>query len=361
MKRNRLILAALIAGVALTSTSVSFSFAWYASATRLRVENIVLEVDTERELLISNAIDGEYKPRVSLAEGDLEKTSLFAPVTTAFGSTWEGEDMPKFYDMSYSQVKFSGEPYVYEAPKRGYFCQELFLKADDNLYVTIKTDDYPGDDPTPNTRITPNVAMNEAYAEELVEKRGQFSKEEYVQRLNGIVDCARVAVLIDDHFIIFNPNKTDEGEVYYGGALDNDRDRYYDYYQDQTTHELYEVFYGELKEGYERSDLVYTDPESEDSVLVGEWSAFNAIHKAGVHRLDLEASKPFIQTEHSYSPEDFSWDKGFLPTFQFELDAYVPKRIVVAFYLEGWDLDSHNAPMGAYFDLELIFRIVRER
>ena len=380
MKRNRLILASLIAGVALSATSVSFSYAWYASATRLRVEEIVLEADPERSLLIANAEDGEYKSALTLAAGDLNRTGLFTPITSAYSSNWlvpeEGEEVPAFptfYDMSYSMTRYDGVPYLYEASKRGYFCQEVWLKSDDDLYITIKTDDYPGDQETPSTSIKANVGMNELYAEQLVasdvyKETGDgpfdhkaYSKQEYLTRLNSIEQCGRLAIMVDDQFVVYNPNKTSEGEVYFGGAFDNNRDHYFDYYQSQTDGQLYEVFYGELKEGCTRDQLVYKEPLAQDSVLEGEWSAFNALHRAGVHALDLEASKPYIQTEPSYSSEDFSWNKGIYPSFQFEIDAYTPKRVVVAFYLEGWDLDSNNAPMGAYFDLELYFRIVRER
>ena len=67
-----------------------------------------------------------------------------------------------------------------------------------------------------------------------------------------------------------------------------------------------------------------------------------------------------IEVEPSLTPATLSAELPF-PDFSFTLDAYTPKRLVVSFFLEGWDLDSVNAAMGASFIWNLSFRIIRER
>ena len=37
----------------------------------------------------------------------------------------------------------------------------------------------------------------------------------------------------------------------------------------------------------------------------------------------------------------------------------VPTEIVLSIYLEGWDLDCYNSTMGASFDAQLSFKVLR--
>ena len=342
MKRNRLLIAMLLGAVALSATSVSFSFAWYASATRLRVETIQIGSHTERNLQICKTQDGEFVSKLN--DEDFDRVGLFTPVTSAFTQKWAGQDMPVFYDMS--RPAFSFEPGE-TAWDYGFFRSEVYLKCDDDVYVGIDAE---------GTSVTPDEAKNTAYAYELAEQRGEHSPEEYLRRLTEVYKASRISILVDDQYVVYDPYY--EQPVLYGGVLDNDNDRYYDYVIHNGAY--YEVFYGELKEGYTRDDLVYLPPLEEDSVLEGEANAFNARHRAGVYRLDLEASQDIICVEPALIPSQLSEELPF-PAFSFELDAYVPKRLVVSFFLEGWDLDSINGAMGASFDLSLSFRIIRER
>lgn len=342
MKRNRLLIAMLLASVALSATSVSFSFAWYASATRLRVETIQIASHTERSLTICNTAEGEFVSR--LGDDNFAEVGLFTPVTASFTESWAGQDAPVFYDIS--RPAFSFEPGETKWDY-GFFRNEVYLKCDDDVYAGIDAE---------GTSVFTDDAKNRAYAKELVETRGEYSEEEYFERLSTVYKATRISLLVDGQYVIYNPYY--ETPTLYGGVLDNDNDRYFDYVIHNNA--FYEVFYGELKEGYTRDDLVYLPPLEEDSPLIGEANAFNARHHAGVYRLDLESNRDIIVLEDSLKPEDLSSEKPF-PDFSFTLDAYQPKRLVVSFFLEGWDLDSVNAAMGASFLWNLSFRIIRER
>lgn len=335
-------------GVALTATSLSFSYAWYASGTTLQVDEINIGIKAERSLVLSTSLDGQFVS--DLNNADLKQTGLFTPVSTCFASTWEGEETPRFYDISHSMVGLHGVPPIYEADPNGYFTQDLYVQADDDVIVTI--------DPE-LTHADYNETLNRAYAAKLVADEGKndphYTEDEYFERLCGIKYCARMSLLVDGEYVIYDPNPTEGETVYYGGPLDNNNDRVYDFYQDPDDGEFYEVFYGETAD---RSKLTYQEPNLEDVFPEGECTAFTAGHSAGVHVLDYESSKPFIKTEPRLLPEQFTPEE--VP-FSFELDAYTPKKVTVSFYLEGWDRDSVNGAMGSSFDIKLAFKIFRER
>ena len=346
--------------VALAAASASFSIAWYATSANVYVESIIIGADPERELLIGLTEEGEFKP--ALASEELERIGRFTPVSTCFASRWRGKvDKPAFFDLSHPWLE-PFEPYAYPGDQWGYFSQAVYLKADDDVIAGIDFEAL---------RVIPDQAKNWAYAQELAridERKASdpayvatfrdhyHTAEEHLDRLNAAVNCARVSLLVDDQYFIVDPNKDDA--VVYGGALDNNNDGYYDAYT--LNGESYETFYGELKEGYTRQDLVYLPSSEQDSASPEEFTAFDARHKKGVHALDLEASKDIIAVEPSLGKAELN---AFLPmpSLNFNLDAYTPKRVVVSFFLEGWDLDSVNGAMGASFDLDLSFKIIRER
>ena len=356
MKRSIPIVALLSLSIALLAASASFSIAWYASGASLYVESVKIMADPERSLTIATTAEGEYKP--DLCKDDLHPIGLFTPATLACSSTWKGQDHPRLYDMSHN-CNFKGDPLLFDASPDGYFQQEVFLKADDDVYAGIDAE---------ATYVLPDEAQNSAYARELTLDEGlqegtdAFLSRvgEWKARLDEVRNCARISLYVDEQSFIYDPVGSENGDVVYAGTLDNDNDRYFDYFQDPDDHEFYEVCYGELKEGHSRDEIVYSAPLAEDSELVGEPTAFNARHKAGVHRVDMEACKGLLALEPRFVPTDIGKGVAF-PMLNFTLDAYQPKRVVVSFYLEGWDLDSVNAVMGASFRINLSFKIIRER
>ena len=340
MKRNRLIVALLALCVAMSATSISFSFAWYASSARVYVQSIDIGVVGERELYI--ATENKSSAYVKeLGTRQLKATGLFTPITTCFATNPTG-DYPQFYDMSYPWNQ-SNAPALFDAATYGYYTQEFFLKAEFDCYVGIDVN---------NTSINPSAKKNAEFAEKCAAIYGEYTQEEYLDRLNDIIRSARVSVLSEEGYMIYDPIG-DEETVYFGGPLDNDNDGFYDFYEENG--EAYETFYGQIDD---RSAIVYDAPSLVDVPRVGEKTAFNAGHRAGVHPINMPATLAHVGTEPRYVKADL--DK-FEPDWWIPLTSFEPKRIVVSFYIEGWDLASVNAVMGAAFELNLHFKIIRER
>ena len=172
----------------------------------------------------------------------------------------------------------------------------------------------------------------------------------------------RYSILFNDpdeyQYIIIDPNKNDE--TYYGGLLDNNKNQYYDHFVSDTDGLNYERVYGEI---INQDKVVYDEASDIDSELENvneEPNAFNARHKNGVKRFNLEKSLENgmeIKREEVYDLKDF---EGKDKPFTFTLKRDVPKEIVLSIYIEGWDLDSVNYTMGATFISNLTFMIVRE-
>lgn len=356
MKRSRVLIALLSLSAALAAASASFSIAWYASSTHLRVEEIVIEADATRSLTIATEIDGEYKS--DLHPQDLKAVGHFAPVTTAFTENWLGQsDMPKFYDMSHPHFT-ENDPRLYEGSPSGYFSQELFLKCDDDAIVGIDAE---------GSTFTPDKAKNNAYARKLALEEGLVEGSEAYEefltytanRLNLIHQAGRISVLVDDQYLVYDPIANEEGPVYLAGTLDNDCDKVYETYSRSDTGDLFEVCYGQLSEGHTRADLPYFAPGGEYPEVI-EYNAFDADHDPFAHVLDFESAKEMFATENRLTKAELG-SQLQMPQFHFDMAAHTPKRVVVSFYLEGWDRDSVNYVMGASFDLTLSFRIIREK
>ena len=347
MNKRQLILLPILGSIVLLLAGAGASFAWYQSHTDLRLETVKVEGDAERNLRVS--LTGEKDSFVeSLSMGEeLEEVGFFTPVSPMFQSSWEeGVDSPQFYDVSYPQYdQFNGEPYK-KLAKDGYFSIDLYLVCDDDVIVSLDE---------ASTLVSPDESKNESYAELLsLRDDAIYSKEEYKSRLDEGVKSLRLGFLIDGEYSAIDPFASPRTLL--GGALDNDNDRYYDFYQDRTLGGLYEVFYGEVED---RALLVYDEPLEEDSVVEAEYSAFHARHKAGVHRLNIEKSLQNgakIAEEGAISLASLDAE---MPPFAFILDAYTPKKVNVSLYLEGWDEDSLNGGMGSSFLANIVFKIVR--
>ena len=345
--------------IAVGVATISMSVAWYAAADKVILDGILMTVDTDREILISTSRDGEYVE--SLEKSDLKQVSTFFPVTSAYSSSWidTKSDKPVFYDETrYSPSEFTNPTTV---SSRGFFSQKLYLKADDDLYVSLNAED---------TYIHANEEFNEIEAEELYKtyQRGQdeslkaLSKDDIKDRLNKLVNSMRYSILITDEneyqYVVIDPNKNDE--TYFGGLLDNNKNQYYDHYVSETDGLNYERVYGEI---LNKDKIVYDDALDVDSGFENENeepNAFNARHKSGVKRFNLEkslANGVEIKKEEVLDIKEF---EGKDKPFVFNLYRDEPKEIVLSIYIEGWDLDSVNYTMGASFISNLKFMIERE-
>ena len=363
MKKNKLILAMYIGVIALAVSSVSMSVAWYAASRTLYVNSIEIYVDADRELDISLSKDEGYVEHIEHTE--LEASGVFMPVTTAHSSEWlskDNIDMPIFYDetRSYEEENIK----LFSEMDRGYFSRKFYIKSDDDVYVTV--------DPE-KTFIKPNTEYNSSYAEYLFDKYQSrndeyykdYSVAELKEMLDHVVEAMRFSLLVkvgeEYKYAIIDPHYNNE-ITYLGGLLDNDVDRYYDYYIKQNTvDDYYERVYGEIIG--DKSLYVYDEGLDSDSAFLDSNTApnaFNARHKKGIKRFNLEKSIEKgleIKKEEAFDLKDFA--KVNKP-FNFPVYADTPKEIVISIYIEGWDKESVNYTMGAAFISDLTFKIDRE-
>ena len=362
--KNKLLLALYIGVIALSVATVSMSVAWYATSRQLYINSIDITIDADRELEISTTRDGEYVDFINYTQSEAE--GVFMPVTSAHSSLWmsQKQDMPTFYDETKSSEIEDAD--LYDVATKGYFCKKVYLKSDDDVYVTI--------DPE-KTFIKPYETelkdFNFDYARKLhaeyQRSQDQFYKnltvEQIEERLDRVIKAMRFSILIKDvdeyKYKIIDPLK--EGETLLGGILDNDVDRYYDYYKVNGQDEYKERVYGEVLAKPEQ--YVYDDAEAADSSFLDENdapNAFNARHKKGIKRFNLEESIKKgleIKKEDSIDLKDFYNEAK---PFYFPVYRNTPKEVVVSIYIEGWDLESVNYTMGAAFISELSFKIYRE-
>ena len=360
MNKKRLIISFFSGIIALNVITISMSIAWYASATRLFVESIVISIDADRELLLATAPDGEYKEH--LDQNDVHRVGIFKPLSTSHNDAWvtQKSDTPIFYDeTNFSEYEFSN---LRRPSNDGFFSQKFYVYSDDDVYVAI--------DPE-KTYIKANEEYNLSYANELYDEyqtkgddyQKSLSKEDIYARLNALCKAMRYSVLVTDQnyysYTIIDPNKEEETSL--GGLLDNDVDRYYDYYKKESDNSYYERVYGQIIG--DKANIVYDEPSTVDSDFERaneEPSAFNAKHKAGVKRFNLEqtlANGVDFVKEQSYSLDDLRSKPN---PYHFPVYRESPQEIVISIYIEGWDLDSVNYTMGAGFISNLAFKIERE-
>ena len=273
----------LLSAGLITLASLSFissTLAWYAASTMLHVESIDVEIKSERDLRISTSTD-EDTFKSELTYDELEKAGLFMPVSTMFSSKWENEEnpTPKFYEYSNIFTPESGIPYGPREIDKGFFQQRIYLLTDDDLYVSI--------DPE-NTYFNPNEEANVISAKTEMKHFPDLTEEEVVRNLNDIVKAIRFSLydVSANKYYIIDPYK--DSVVYYGGALDNDKDEYFDTYADENG-VVREVVYGEIND---RSLAVYEDVGDTDiEIEEGErFSCFTAMHKRKTKMFKFEES-----------------------------------------------------------------------
>ena len=352
MNKKRLITTSLIGVIGLISLSISFSLAWYASSTRLAVRTIKIEIDDDRDLKISTSTDRDsFKQTLQEGVDDLNKVELYKPVSSMLSKEWMDQyaDMPQFRDSS-SIENIDGQA-ISDVLDGGFYRQELYLLADDDVYVTI--------DPE-KTKIEADKDANRESARDYVGRTWfqNYTEDQVYESLNNLVNCVRISVLVPDRdaydYKIVDPYKS--GETLLGGLLDNMNDQYYDTYEN-TVGQYYEIVYGEV---YNRDKIVYDEPTNVDSVVTGEYSAFNARIKGSAHHFNYEASVAngfSIKQEESLTLDDL---KGVNSKIKIPCKRGEPRKIVLSIYLEGWDRDNINNTMGAHFISDIAFKIARE-
>ena len=350
--------------LAMSVASLSFSIAWYASATRLFVEGIDISIQSERKLQISTTTKEEDFTSHIPYEKLKHNVGVFAPVSTVFSDEWIQKPLenptPVFYDQSFPWV-LKGEPERHEA-HFNYYSQEIYIDCDDDVFVTI--------DPK-STFLIENNYSKTPEEKAIQEENPELSEKDIAMKKAELSKAMRFSILVpldgpdsdEYYYYVYDPNKLEtDKEVVFGGVLDNSNQKdahYYDSYIGDDG-ELYETVYGDVND---RSLIVHesTVPD-EDSKIIGERSAFNAMHKKGVHKFDYKASYEKgmrFATEKSIGKYELKKNPGLIsiPVYG---QTKGPRKIIVSIYIEGWDLRSINSTMGASFLANLSFEILRE-
>lgn len=376
MNKRRIVLSAIIGTIALSALSLSISLAWYASSDRLGVNTVEISIQATRGLKISKSEDPD-----SFVGGIKEGKSdfLFSPVSAMNQKLWMDEkgDTPKFYDCSNYLVPSNGVP-IQEETARGFYQQTYYLLSDSNFYATLDVD--PDDE---------NACFCEVLNGDNLPKAKEIyhdvpglglTVEEIKDKLDELIKSIRISILVPDEnyyeYYIVDPYKaTDQNgdyiETLYGGRLDNKRDGFFDTYErmnDQQNYEEREVVYGELND---RSLIVYDDPinptgqhdEQEEPTIVRHFFG-DSFHPANgsidtAYTYNEQASKENgleIAKEKSYSFDELRTNN---PAILIPCKANTPRKIIVSFYLEGWDTDCINYTMGSSFDINLSFKLLR--
>ena len=182
--------------------------------------------------------------------------------------------------------------------------------------------------------------------------------------LDKIIDSLRVSILTPNDYFIIDFNKKDD--VIQAGPLNlSDSDEYYDYtfgtLNEEDGEANKELLYGEYTNS---ENVVWDDPLESDSGLSdpnSSSSAFNAKEKAGVRPVNIEESIENgveLKVEDSIALEDIVFDDNKSDEENiklFSLDPGESKRIVITYYIEGWDLDNINDVQYASFLSNLAF------
>lgn len=357
MNTRRIVLTALTGLISLASLSISLSLAWFAAGANLRVDELDVVIRGERNLTISTSPDvASFKRELTKGRDNLNDYGMFAPVSSMYGSKWENDanPYPSFYEYPISSFfPSSGVPYGPEKSSTGFFEQTLYLMCDDDVYVSLDID---------TTHFSSDVEKNEISAAEFVSENPNYDLDDVISGMNNLVKAIRFSIydVSERKYYIFDPYK--DGPTYYGGALDNDNDTYYDVYED-VNGDLKEVIYGEI---VNRELAVYEDVGDED-IDIGEGeqlSSFNAKHKKNTKRFmkdeSLSGGLSFVEEKSLAFSELDTWDI-YENKMVLELAHTVPKEIVLSIYIEGWDKDCLNGTMGGSFNSQIQFKILREK
>ena len=352
-----------IAGLSLLlAASITSTVAWYTGSSYLAITDINIRLKDPKLLISTDNLIFKKK----LDNHDLKQVYDFTAVSTAFSKEWidRKEEAPVFKNgfatgMDYVLNKSSD----YSRATYGFFTQTFYLKCDVNAYLTFDKEETTF---LPDVEGNTRLLENEALMNDMRHKYGNLDEESLRQKvltnLNNVVKSMRFSVLVldddpndgyDDYkYYIYDPNKIEE--TYLGGILDTTDSGYYNTYNNK------EILYGEISSSDPNKNVkdcvVYENPLlTETSVYQrSEMTCFNANNSAGDKKVDFEASKAnglVIKTEDSFGPNEVE-TKLLIPVTPAK-----PRRIVLSFYQEGWDLDNTNFIVYSHFFTNMQFMI----
>ena len=354
----------MIGAIAVSTLSISLTLAWYGSSDRLKVNSFDIDMSGTVQLLLSTSKELDtFKDKLTVDDllkdetGETKSEFLFAPVSTMFKDHWYDQkgNTPLFFDSSSPALEGAVPE---EEATTGFFRKRLYLLSNTfDYYVSLDVNQCKFDvDETANFLRAQALHGNPEYS--------QYTVEETATKLNSLRDCLRMSILVnrEDYYryYVIDPYKQENEDIYFGGVLDNDGDGYYDYYTDDLGNKK-EVVYGDVND---RSKAVYDDPIDPDGIVEEISSgphffgnSFDAQNRVDTYRFNQENSTELnIAKEESYALEEADGldTEILIPCYYNK-----PTEIVVSIYLEGWDKACINQTMGACFDTNISFQLLR--
>lgn len=355
MNKRRIIISAFAGAIAISTLSISLTLAWYSSSDRLRVNTFDIDMNGNVQLLMSTSKDlNTFKENLT-SEDLVEKEFMFEPVSSMYRDEWFNQkaDLPLFYDSS-SPV-LDGVVRDEEATS-GFFRKKLYLLSNTfDYYVSLDVS---------KCSFDVNEDLNFLRAQALHAQYPQLSVQEIAEKLNSLRDCLRMSILVNTEdcyrYYVIDPYKNKNEQIYFGGALDNDGDGYYDIYTDENGDKK-EVVYGEVGD---RSKIVYNNPIDPNGVVEpintkarifgNSFEAESRIDAFTFNKNDSTELNIAVEDSYSLSEADGENTEITIPCYYNE-----PTEIVVSVYLEGWDRACINQTMGACFDTNISFKLLR--
>lgn len=313
------------------SAFVTSTVAWFAVSDYLRVENIEISFEGQDIQIGQKNAEGSISWGNSVSS---DEQIYLEPVSSMFQEN-------NHLDYATKQFPTFANPYPQSSGNhgdtgiatRGFHQMEVFLKCEVGTYVYLD----------PSTSIKANDTMNRIIA-------GETGKS--LNELNNVENAMRVHFYSQDASIIYEPNVTESSHTKLGGLLDV---QFWDGYYDYNSSSMEELLYGE----YNNNAVLYYDDPSGADVSHPETDSlrdgFKGKTKAGVKHLNLEKS---ISQGGLRIKEEQTYALNELGVGGQEIVYLYPNRVtrlVVTFYLEGWDLDCSSELIDAAFSADLNF------
>lgn len=355
MNKKRIILTSIVGIAAIATLSVSLTWAWYSSSDRLKINSFDIDMNGDAQLLMSTSKELDTFKQELTSEDLIENEFLFAPVSSMYRDAWMSQkaDTPVFYDCS-SPVAEDGIAFDEEAAG-GFFQKRIYLLSNIvDYYATLDVE---------ACAFEYNEKFNSLRAQELHKEYPEVSVDDITQKLNSLRDCLRMSILVNEEdyyrYYVIDPYKQENEEVLFGGLLDNNADGYYDTYNDGGSRREY--IYGQVND---RSKAAYVDPvdptaEIEKIDTKGNFygNSFDAKNRKDAYTFDIANSQGLeIAKEESYALDEIGGldTEVLIPCYRGR-----PTEIVISIYLEGWDKACINETMGACFDTNISFKLLR--
>lgn len=345
--KKRLVITSLVVSSALLLGTIGTTVAWFAGSPYLEYNNINIGI-SDKNIEIS---DDDVNWESSLDSEDLGIVDNFRPVSSMYSNEWikNKKTTPEFRNgFTTADQQFMNDSARAPIASTGYFSHAIYLKSDSDVYLTV--------DPE-KTYFDANKDKNKLAAKDLKLYYPELTEEQIYENLNSITKSLRMSILVlnnsgtellrDYKYYVIEPYK--DRDTLFGGVLDMDENKYYDQVND------YEAVYGDIAN---TDKAVYDEPSEYDGTIEGEYSVFNAKTEKGVHHFNLDASLEngmTIAKENSIALEDAN-KEVFIP-----LEADVSRKLIISFYMEGWDLDNTNVTMYANFIINVSFMIATNR